>query len=236
MRTSVRAKLSDLNSKLMGYVTLMSYRYCHMCVKAEPASLLSMRFVLSGETYRIEDVADVYPHDKEEEKHIMDLFPKDSKFLQAIMEGVRADHPEFELTLEKYDKDAKPEEDTADNRYVRLTMPAVDKNRRDALMELIKAQYNMTCGQMDAVIARKTTEIAVLTATDDPSAMDEAKKYIEEQKKQYTDMREQLTEDKKKEVEEAYLRSQGSQQGSQQGDSGSSQGAAPAFGQSLKMD
>lgn len=203
----VRMELSTLNSKLLGYVGLMSYRFCHMCVKAEPSALLSIEENLPGKILKIEDMADVYPMDGDQ-ADVMILMPKNSDYLALIVRGIMKDHPEFKVTLEKIDKDATGDADNADNKYIRVQMPEVDKNRRKLLLDLVEAQYKVTCGSMDSIIAKTKVNVAKYTAMAGPKEEDEAKQQMEEIKKQYEEMRENLYNDKKKEIEDAYARYQ----------------------------
>lgn len=208
MIVRIKIELSNLESKLMGYVGMMSYRFSHLCVKAEPASLLSIEENFGSKYLKVEDMADVYTMDEEQED-VMIMMPKKSEYIQLILHGMRNDHPEFKVTLEKIDKDATGEADDMDNKYIRVQMPEVDKDRRKLLLNLVEVEYKMTCGLMDATYEKTKVNVAKLTVTTgNPKEEDEAKQQMEEIKKQYEEMRENLYNDKKKEIEDAYARYQ----------------------------
>lgn len=207
MRLSVITEINELQRKMMGYVGLLSYRYCQVCVKAEPCALLPVEQTVAGMEYKMEDLARVYPHQEEDEQHIMDLFPIRPEYLQLIVEGVFNVHPEFKISIEKY-KEYDNEEDNNHeaNKYVRLTMPDVDKNRRDVIMNFIDVEFNTCKANMSRVEAQCIAKITTLTVADDPAALQEAKDKVKEVVDEAAKMRDDLTNDKKKEVEDAYQR------------------------------
>ena len=42
MRNSIKILLGELDAKLTGHAGLLNYRYMNLCIKAEPAALLSL--------------------------------------------------------------------------------------------------------------------------------------------------------------------------------------------------
>ena len=80
MKRSVIIELNNAQQRQMGYVTVMSYAYCNLCVKADASSLLGVEVAMSGMPLHIEDMADVYVHTLKEDgdETIIDLFPKEA--------------------------------------------------------------------------------------------------------------------------------------------------------------
>ena len=59
MRNSIKILLGELDAKLTGHAGLLNYRYMNLCIKAEPAALLSLTVTdIEGNVYNIEEVAD----------------------------------------------------------------------------------------------------------------------------------------------------------------------------------
>lgn len=241
MKYNVKKAISAMQSKLLGHVAVMSYGYCQLCVKADPSSLLSIEIPDGGLLKHIEDVADVYLHDEKDDDDKMDIVPKYSDFFFPIISQIHEAHPEFKITIEDGENEGMPEEidvkqdnDSLDAKYIRLTMPEVNKDRRDILNTAINA-LNETCkARMTAAQVKCASDIAELLLTDTIEAKDEAKKLMDETYEQYKDMCNNLTDDKKKEVEDAYQRYLTGQAEKEKADM--SDPAVVNTGQSLRME
>ena len=198
MRRSIKIIIGELDGKLTGHAALLNYRYMNLCVKAEPAALLSFTITdIEGNTYNIEEVADTLMPDD----YSFEFVPKEMGMLPFIQEGIAEAHPEFKQKVIKPEADDRyfypdtPEYDQ--ERHLICTMPEVDKNRYDLLkqermveMEKVKAEYTKT-------IADKTADLPKEEA-------DEAKDKMEELCKQYFDLSKQYRDTKEEEIEEAY--------------------------------
>ena len=58
MRKSIETLIDEMKTKMSGYVVLLQYRYMNLCVKAEPAALLSFSVTNEeGEECEFEKVA-----------------------------------------------------------------------------------------------------------------------------------------------------------------------------------
>ena len=213
MKRSIVNTLNELNGRIMGHVAVMSYGYCQLCVKADASSILGFEETWNGLPQKIEDLADVYVHTLKEDGDdtIIDLLPKEANYLGLMAKGIFKVHPEIKQTIETYPDVREEDKDDPNAKFLRLTMPEVDKNRRDVLIQAIDALHEKCCLQLEAVKTKTKAKLVELGATPLPSSENDPKKREEdpfakfdEQHAQYAQICENLTNDKKKEVEDAY--------------------------------
>ena len=205
MRRSIKIIIGELDGKLTGHAALLNYRYMNLCVKAEPAALLSFTITdIEGNTYNIEEVADTLMPDD----YSFEFVPKEMEMLPFIQEGIAEAHPEFKQKVIKPEADDRyfypdtPEYDQ--ERHLICTMPEVDKNRYDLLKQTVKTLYDERMVEMEKVKAEYTKTIADKTADLPKEEADEAKDKMEELCKQYADLSKQYRDTKEQEIEEAY--------------------------------
>ena len=205
MRRSIKIILGELDGKLTGHAALLNYRYMNLCVKAEPAALLSFTITdIEGNTYNIEEVADTLMPDD----YSFEFVPKEMGMLPFIQEGIAEAHPEFKQKVIKPEADDRyfypdtPEYDQ--ERHLICTMPEVDKNRYDLLKQSVKALYDERKVEMDKLKAEYTKTLSDKTAGLPKEEVDEAKDKMEALCKQYADLSKQYRDTKEEEIEEAY--------------------------------
>ena len=205
MRKSTSFLLGEVESKMSGYVALMNYKYFNLCVKAEPASLLSLTVEYDKTGFDIEQVADVaMPQENQ-----LQIYPKDPALLYAIGKAIATSHPEFKQDIvvdkdnEEENSDNSEKDDDAD-KSILLTMPVVNKDRRDALMDGINLLYNETKTQLDANFNLYTQKLALKLENASPEEINEAKEALENIRKQHNDLAKEYHENKEKEIETAY--------------------------------
>ena len=212
MRRSIKIILGELDGKLTGHAGVLNYRYMNLCIKAEPAALLSLIITdIEGNVYNIEDVADTMIPDD----FTFVFVPKEMEMLPFIQKGIAETHPEFKQDV------IKPQEDehffvasSADydkERHIVCTMPEVDNNRYDVLKQSVKALYDERMVEMEKVKAEYTKTIADKTAGLPKDEADEAKDKMEALFKQYSDICKQYHDTKEQEIEESYKQWQISQ-------------------------
>ena len=134
MDKSVNILLEDAKSKFGGYLALYSYRLMNLCIKAEPASLLSIEIPYDGTIFGIERFAGV----STDTEYSFKIFPHDNEALPLITKAILKVHPEFkqEIVTDKkisYDKDLNEKEEEV--KILLITMPEVDDDRYKALKE-----------------------------------------------------------------------------------------------------
>lgn len=205
--------LGEMQAKLNGYAMTMKYEYCNLCVKSDPVSLLPIEVPINGDMYSIEKVAQVTRPD---DQHL-ELYPMSPEIFNEISFGVTSAHPEFEQKRMAMLEDGKKvaEQDvpvgaTVVYHLISLTMPPVNKDRRDVLKEAVKVAYDATKQRIDTVsevyVARIPTCIPTVFAASDEGkanvkeAMGEAKKLYNKN----VDLIGNIRKDKEQEIEDAY--------------------------------
>lgn len=206
MRKSTALLLGEVKGKMSGYVALMNYRYLNLCVKAEPASLLPVTVEYDNASFDIEQVADVtMPQENQ-----LQVYPKDPVLLFAIGKAIATSHPEFKQDIVVDKGNGKEEtsinseqEDEAD-KSILLTMPTVNKDRKNALMEGVKILFDEVKVKLDTNFSFYTQKITIKLANASLEELDEAKKALGDIKKQHDDLAKEYRENKEKEIETAY--------------------------------
>ena len=129
MNIYITAAVKELKEKLNAYLSLLSYRYANLCVKAELGALLPVT-VAAERDYNLEDVAKLTTPD---DFHF-EIYPNVPDHLHYIIEGVLDVHPEFKMELVREDYGNH-------NQHIVYTMPEVDKDRRKLLTDTAKVFY-----------------------------------------------------------------------------------------------
>lgn len=199
MKIAIETLIHEMEGRLGGYVTLLVYRYANLCIKAQPMALLSALVIdeEQGEM-NIEKVAGVVIQD---EYHLK-LVPFDSRFNFPLCKAIKKEHPEFkqELVTPSNPSDEK-------ERYLILTMPEVNKDRHDALIDSVNVLYDGCKAKMDKTSAtyRVKLEQKIVTLPTDEER-DEAKDALEKSISSHLDVIDTVKADKIQEIEEAYQR------------------------------
>lgn len=198
MRITIETLIHEMESRLGGYVTLLVYRYANLCVKAQPLSLLSAQIIDDemGEM-KLEQVAGVMLLDD----YHLKLVPFDPRFNFPLCKAIKLEHPEFKQDL------VKPENGEEDERILILTMPEVNKDRRDVLIDSVNVLFDGCKAKMDKTSAEyrlKLEKKIVTLPTDDER--NEAKDALDSSIKNHQGIVDKVKEDKVKEIEEAYQR------------------------------
>ena len=102
MRRSIELLIGEMESKLGGYAGLLNYRFMNLCVKAEPAALLTVVVMSSdGERLNLEKVARA----RLANKFQYEIVPMSSDLLAPICKGFMDAHPEFKQEVVTPDDD-----------------------------------------------------------------------------------------------------------------------------------
>ena len=198
MNNYVITEIDDAQKKMSAYVTLLSYRYMNLCVKAELGALMPVNVYIGDDTYNIEDVANIYSPDEFQ----FAVYPKNENNQQAIIQGVYEAHPEFKMEM-KNDGGS----------YILYTMPVVDENRHDLLQNAIKGLYEECCGRIDVIHAEfKARMLENLTKVGvSETETDEALQALDDLRQKSMDMADQQLDQKQNEIDEALVRYQAEQ-------------------------
>ncbi len=207
MRKKTALTLGELESKLSGYVALLQFRYSNLCVEADPVSLLPITVEYDGDTFDIEEVADVAIPQKDQ----LQVYPKDPLLLLSIGKAVAEYHPEFKQKIVDDEEENKngsssqdKQENEDENKSLLLTMPVVNKDRRDFLKDGVKLLYDELKVTLTTNLEYYTKRVVAELAGASAEEIDEAKEGIEDIKKQHFDLADTYRERKEKEIEEAY--------------------------------
>lgn len=195
MRKNISLLLGELESKASGYVALLNFRFLNLCVKAEPAALLPISVEISGKEYNLEQVADITkPNDFQ-----FNIYPKNDALLVDIGKGIAKMHPEFKQEL--LDEEENEEKNI---KYIRLTMPEVNKDRRALLTEGVKGLYEQCKVKLDSNFTFYGQQVVAKLVGTQKEEIDEAKEALEDIKTQHYDLAKTYRDNKLEEIETAY--------------------------------
>lgn len=196
MNVFITSQIESVEKKMAGYHALLSYRYSNLCIKADPASLLSVTLIMGSMEKDIEEVAEVA---KPEDEYHLAVVPKIQDFIMDINQAVLDTHPEFKVEM-------KPLGDGNDrNRFLLYEMPEVNKERRDFLNETVDSLYNECKVRIEAVTnEQKMTFAEFLTGK--PEELKEANDALNKSNDDYMSRIQKLLNTKRQEIEEGYQR------------------------------
>ena len=202
MRKSIETLINEVKTKMSGYVVLLQYRYMNLCVKAEPASLLSVSVIdEEGEESDIEHVASASLAND----YQFEIYPHDKKMTYAISRGIKEAHPEFKIDIRTEDGGNAAEDDDQEKVIV-CTMPEVNKDRHDTLMDGVSTLYDQCKAKLDANHAIYKTRLTTKLVGSSEEDTKEAEDKLEEVYSKHDEIAQQYKENKEKEIEEAYQR------------------------------
>lgn len=175
---------------------ILQYRFAHLCVKAEPAALLSLSVPVDGDFVNIEDAVDVV----KPAWNTLQLIPHEDVELADVQKAVAQEHPEFEqkIVAVKLSADSNETLDT-----LLLTMPKVDRNRHDALLKGIDTYLDVMNAKLTVLKTATTAKVTLrmdISAEDKKAANEEIDRITDAAK----DKAQQAVDGKKKEIEEAF--------------------------------
>lgn len=193
--------IRELESKLGGYAALLNYRYLNLCVKAEPVALLPVVIEdKDGDTQHIEDVARTMLINQ----YQFEVIPMDQDMVFNICKGFLTHHPEFKQEVVVSAEDHKLYQDIENEKHIILTVPEVNEDRHDFLLDSVKALYDQCKVQMDKTNAVYTAKLAAKVVGQPEEVVEESKSKLEESQQMYSQMIDKYLAAKQKEIEDAY--------------------------------
>lgn len=194
MNNYVITEIDSAQKKMSAYVSLLSYRYMNLCVKAELGALMPVNVYLGDHVYNIEDVANVYSPDEFQ----FSVYPKNENNQQDIIQGIYEAHPEFKMELKT----------SGGGSYILYTMPEVDENRHDFLQNAIKGLHEECGARLEAIrVEFKESLLENLTKVGvSKDETDEALQALDELHERTQKMADNQLEQKQTEIDEAYQR------------------------------
>lgn len=225
MRSAVYSLLREAQQKMSGYAVYMNYQFIHFSVLAEPAALLAVEVEVDSVPMNLEEVADVaIPEDTQ-----FALIPKDQSYLFPICKAVGKVHPDYKIEQKPLNgnsgesTDGGPESEEQDSgeedKYVLCTMPAVNKERRDAGMEYVKTVYDETISKLDMTQTVYTAKIGKLLLNAKTDEIDEAKDELKSLHDKHVEICKGYREEKEQQLDKAYqeyLQKESEQQSAEQ--------------------
>lgn len=225
MRSAVYSLLREAQQKMSGYAVYMNYQFIHFSVLAEPAALLAVEVEVDSVPMNLEEVADVaIPEDTQ-----FALIPKDQSYLFPICKAVGKVHPDYKIEQKPLNEnsgestDGGPESEEQDSgeedKYVLCTMPAVNKERRDAGMDYVKTVYDETISKLDMTQTAYTAKIGKLLLNAKTDEIDEAKDELKSLHDKHVEICKGYREEKEQQLDKAYqeyLQKESEQQSAEQ--------------------
>ncbi len=187
--------VNDAERKMVGYVTLLDFRYMNLCIKSEPASLMPVNVLFGTEEQNIEEVSQIGVPD---DFHLA-VIPKFDDAIPYIVKGIASAHPEFKLEMKTMEINGE------EKKYLLYEMPEVDQNRRDLLNGAVKSLHDEAKIRIDGIKADTKMSFGELLK-DSPQDLDEVNKAVDDAYDNYIGKIDDLLFDKEQEIEEGYKR------------------------------
>ena len=213
---------------MVGYTTLLSFKYVNLCIKADAMSLLPVTVYNDGREHEIEEVASVSVAND----YQLLVYPKYSEMLPNIMFGVGQAHPEFKTSVKRGEMTVMPIEEAKQYREIKMgadpeeidkmtdaepdgdlnglflvfTMPEVDKERRDMLTIAVKGLHAECVERIDSVYSRHADNIVTMLANTPPQEAETLKDALERVYQDNKHRADSLRDEKLQEIDEAYAR------------------------------
>ncbi len=205
MKKAITSTLSEAKGKFEGYTALLDFRYSNLCVEADARALLPVTVTIDGTESNIEKVAWINNPEKDQ----FAVYPMDQYDLLEIGAGIQLSHPEFKMEVkdwENFPEEMKTEGDVDEYKYLLFTMPEVNKDRRDFLLDGVKVLHEQWNMKMELVKTSSAAKLMEYMAGQHKEVIDKTKKQFEDYYKTCYDRGESITEAKKKEIEDGYQR------------------------------
>ncbi len=203
MRKTISNTLSEAKGKFEAYTALLDFRYSNLCVESDARALLPATIELDESEVNIEKIAWVKLPDKE---HIA-VYPMNQDNVPEIGKGIMFVHPEFKMEIKEWENYPKAEKVEGEKYvYMLFTMPEVNKDRRDVLLDGVKVLHDQWDAKCKEVRTDSTTKLMACLDGQDKDTVDKLKDQLDDYYNTCHDRGESLTEDKKKEIEEGYQR------------------------------
>ena len=192
MNLYITAAVKELKEKLNAYLSLLTYRYANLCVKAELGALLPVT-VHAEREYNLEDVAKVATPDD----FRFEIYPNVLDHLQAIISAVFDVHPEFKMELVREDYGNH-------NKHITYTMPEVNKDRRKLLNDTAKLFYEECDAEIEKECAVYMAELPLLADKLSVGDLADVTKMLKRSREESLETSQEIYQKKLAEIDEAY--------------------------------
>ena len=192
MNMYITAAIKDLQDRLNAHLTLLTYRYSNLCVKAELGSLMPVT-VAADKEYNIEDVAKVATPDE----YRLEVYPNHEDYQKPIIEAIFDVHPEFKMEV------VDDPGDTGTTHIV-YTMPDVNKDRRGLLKNTAKVFYEECNIEIEKECGKYITSLSDLDGRLPMEEVSEISMVLKHIREDYREKSNDLYQQKLAEIEEGY--------------------------------
>ena len=192
MNLYITAAVKELKEKLNAYLSLLTYRYANLCVKAELGALLPVT-VHAEREYNLEDVAKVATPDD----FRFEIYPNVPDHLQTIISAVFDVHPEFKMELVREDYGNH-------NKHITYTMPKVNKDRRKLLNDTAKLFYEECDAEIEKECAVYMAELPLLADKLSVGDLADVTKMLKRSREESLETSQEIYQKKLAEIDEAY--------------------------------
>lgn len=192
MNLYITAAVKELKEKLNAYLSLLTYRYANLCVKAELGALLPVT-VHAEREYNLEDVAKVATPDDSR----FEIYPNVPDHLQTIISAVFDVHPEFKMELVREDYGNH-------NKHITYTMPEVNKDRRKLLNDTAKLFYEECDAEIEKECAVYMAELPLLADKLSVGDLADVTKMLKRSREESLETSQEIYQKKLAEIDDAY--------------------------------
>lgn len=189
--------VEDAGKKMSGYAALLNYRFQNLSVKAYPEALLCVEVQVDGAVQPIEQVAQACNAPGRDDQ--FEIYPLEDDLLLPLVKAVQTAHPEYKIELKLQD-----ESDPESAKYILATMPEVDDNRHDLLMDTVGTLSDGCDTLIQGTFTAASAKIALKLVNASAEEMDEAKNALQDTYDSHKDLCKQFREAKEQEIEDAY--------------------------------
>lgn len=207
MNAKVKLIQTEYDKVLSQQVYLLIYCYLNICTESEAAAMLSIPIPMGGKNFNIEEVAQVAIPDKKR----YCIIPFSESYIPNIMRGVMMEHPELKTEIMYIGEERllaldEVEDENQYTKTVVCTVPDVDKERRDVMLETVKLFYNRCKTDMENYKVEYVKKQMRILAGASSEEIDEARKELDKIEAVYIKSRDDMNDKKIKEIEDAYQR------------------------------
>lgn len=209
MNDKVKLIQSEYDRTLSLHVNFMLYSFLNICTKSEPVVMLSIQIPMGGEDLNIEKVAQVSILNEKQ----YCIIPFTESCIPNIIQGVMMEHPELKTEVMYVGEErllALDEvEDSDRDKYTKVvvcTVPNVDKERRDVMLDTVNLFYNHCKADMEKCKVEYGEKQMRILFGASAEEIDEARKALDKINDIYVKLRDDMNDKKIKEIEDAYQR------------------------------
>lgn len=189
----------DMESRITGRLNSMKFHFFNLCVDADPVALLNISVPDGGIDRHLEDVVDVAKKDD----MTFVFIPYEGTDLEMIVPAIGETHPEFITEFSECRKSAGSDEKVP---LLMVTVPYVDKRRKDVLEKAVGTYKDAFCTYVDAEVNVAKAKMAPYLLNATKEDQDIIEKLVKDRAKEYKDMAEEAAGDRMKKIEDAYNR------------------------------